>query len=289
MMDPLSSDLKQRILESEVKNWLNVYPAEELYKDPEVKLKTRVEEFNLILKTLSAKLELSGKSILDFGCGFGYFSMASEEPGTAITGIDPDQDQVKIAQQILKNRKGRSFICAAGEALPFKDNSFDRILSFSVLEHVCDLDRVLQEAHRVLKPNGLFYIGVPNYLTFREGHYKIFYLPMMNRLLAKWYLRLLGKNPDFLESIRYLTPLNLRAQLLKSRFYIIEDAVNNGIKRFNNKIDDPSSAGLKGKIARIIRWVHLEWLARFLINRGFFIMNSFIVTKKPEHSTKKDS
>jgi SAM-dependent methyltransferase len=52
-------------------------------------------------------------------------------------------------------------IVARGEQLPFKNNSLDVIISNAVLEHVKDMDRVIKEMERVLKPNGFLYVEIP--------------------------------------------------------------------------------------------------------------------------------
>lgn len=48
-------------------------------------------------------------------------------------------------------------VIGVGEQLPFRDNSFDVVMSYAVLEHVTDPQRCMNEMHRVLKPGGLLY------------------------------------------------------------------------------------------------------------------------------------
>lgn len=52
-------------------------------------------------------------------------------------------------------------VVGVGEELPFADNTFDAVFSFSVLEHVKDPFRCASEIERVLKPNGVIYSSVP--------------------------------------------------------------------------------------------------------------------------------
>lgn len=49
---------------------------------------------------------------------------------------------------------------------PFDDNQFDRIICDSVLEHLDDLFRVMEEIHRILVPDGIVEINVPYYTSF---------------------------------------------------------------------------------------------------------------------------
>lgn len=55
------------------------------------------------------------------------------------------------------------FVCNLNEAMPFKDNSWDELRAYSVLEHIQYrlVPNVLKEWHRVLKPGGLITIVVP--------------------------------------------------------------------------------------------------------------------------------
>jgi SAM-dependent methyltransferase len=59
---------------------------------------------------------------------------------------------------------------ADAAALPFEDNSFDVVICREVIEHVIETDPVLDEAHRVLKDGGYYFISTPNgYNTFPDG------------------------------------------------------------------------------------------------------------------------
>jgi len=53
------------------------------------------------------------------------------------------------------------------EAMPFKTNSIDGIIARGVLEHVVDVDRVVSEIYRVLKPGGKVYSSIP----FMQGYH----------------------------------------------------------------------------------------------------------------------
>ena len=54
-----------------------------------------------------------------------------------------------------------------GHSLPFKDNTFDAVISEAVLEHVHSPNRVVQEIYRVLKPGGYICVAVP----FLQGYH----------------------------------------------------------------------------------------------------------------------
>lgn len=76
--------------------------------------------------------------------------------------------------------------------LPFADESFDVVLSNHVIEHVGD-ERAqrahLAELHRVLRPDGVGYLAVPNRWMLVEPHYKLAFLSWLPRAWRTPYLR----------------------------------------------------------------------------------------------------
>lgn len=149
---------------------------------------------------------LKGKKLLEVGCGYGLFLALCLKEGIKAEGIEPAKQEfyrftLKLGKEILK-RSGFSqqlIKNAEGENLPYKDNTFDVVTSLYTLEHVQDVKKVLSESTRVLKSGGYLYIVVPNYGSFWEGHYGIFWIPYLPKTLAKLYVRLWGKLPNALE------------------------------------------------------------------------------------------
>ena len=98
---------------------------------------------------------------LDLGCGDGIlteilFDRIGRTP--TLVGIDPDPLETEAA----KNYKFYARIhTAGGAAIPEPDCTFDYAISNSVLEHIPDLEPVIAELHRVLKPGGKFFFTVP--------------------------------------------------------------------------------------------------------------------------------
>lgn len=145
--------------------------------------------------------KFKNKKILDIGCGTGGFVAASNLKGARAVGIEPDKKAIEICR--LKKCK---VIKSTAENLPFKDNQFDIIHCHTVLEHVKNIEKSILEMVRVIKKNGIIYIKCPNYLTFYEGHYKIFWLPLFPKFLAKLYLKIRKRPTEFIDSINYVTP-----------------------------------------------------------------------------------
>jgi SAM-dependent methyltransferase len=94
--------------------------------------------------------------ILDLGCGFGEFSGVAF--GRMEMGVDINGDELARA---LKGGKYKSVSWADARELPFGNGEFSTVISNSVLEHIENVERVLDEVHRVLRKGGKFVFTVP--------------------------------------------------------------------------------------------------------------------------------
>lgn len=103
------------------------------------------------------KIKSQGKAALEVGCGGGILSEEIARMGFNITGIDPSHHSLQIAAEHAQASGLRiDYEQATGEALPYRDNSFDFVFCFDVLEHVRDAPKVISEISRVLKVGGVF-------------------------------------------------------------------------------------------------------------------------------------
>lgn len=84
----------------------------------------------------------AGGVMLDLGCGRGEFRQICAHTGMEYVGIDYQSDEATLLGD--------------AHALPFRDESFDFVISFAVLEHLRSPLVAMREAVRVLKPGGLF-------------------------------------------------------------------------------------------------------------------------------------
>jgi ubiquinone biosynthesis O-methyltransferase len=104
-----------------------------------------------------------GKAVLDLGCGGGFMAVALRARGAAITGIDPSEAAIGAARRHAEaNGLEIDYRVGSGEALPFANGVFDVVVCVDVLEHVEDLERVLFEIRRVLRPSGVFLFDTIN-------------------------------------------------------------------------------------------------------------------------------
>jgi SAM-dependent methyltransferase len=108
-------------------------------------------------------LSLAGKDVFDLGCGYGGRSVRYAELGArTITGLEPIPQHCAEAREFANQRGIKAtFVLGFAESLPFPANSFDCIVSYDVLEHVCDPEQSLKECLRVLRSEGSLYAVFP--------------------------------------------------------------------------------------------------------------------------------
>jgi len=97
-----------------------------------------------------------GESVLDIGSGPGFLTTALAEatgPSGKVVGVDISKQMVDRAAS-KSTQPWLSYEVADATALPFKDESFDVVVSAQVAEYVPDIDAFCSEVFRVLKPSG---------------------------------------------------------------------------------------------------------------------------------------
>ncbi len=95
-------------------------------------------------------------AVLDIGCGTGRFAIALAKKCRNVTGVDFSSEMLAIAKEKSKNIKNIKYLkLDASQKLPFKNNSFDKILCTLVVVHIKNLQKFLAEMHRVLKKGGI--------------------------------------------------------------------------------------------------------------------------------------
>ena len=115
------------------------------------------------LKWFDRQIDWQGKAVLDLGCAGGFMAEAMAQRGARVTGIDPAAKAIAAARAhaSAQGLPIRYDICV-GEALPYAGGSFDAVVCVDVLEHVADLNKVLAEVARTLRPGGLFLFDTIN-------------------------------------------------------------------------------------------------------------------------------
>jgi 2-polyprenyl-6-hydroxyphenyl methylase / 3-demethylubiquinone-9 3-methyltransferase len=108
-------------------------------------------------------LDPAGKVIIDIGCGGGLMAEEIARLGAAVTGIDPSAASIATARaHAAASALAIDYRVGSGEHLPADDACADAVYCVDVLEHVADLDAVIGETARVLKPGGLYLFDTIN-------------------------------------------------------------------------------------------------------------------------------
>ncbi|WP_420264345.1 class I SAM-dependent methyltransferase [Candidatus Magnetominusculus dajiuhuensis] len=248
------------------------------------------EQLDLIKEFYAESLQ--NKRLLEIGSGYGMFLLVAHElEGANVYGIEPAHDEYMsfhIARRILESRgmDAECIVDAVGENIPFESNYFDIVYSSNVLEHVNNPPLVLQEAYRVLKPGGIMIFVVPNFNSFWEGHYSIPWLPIFNLLpLGRLYVRVLGRDPAFLDTLQFVTPAKMDKWLsFKGEAPVILSNGKDLWARRMRSADFSSWGGLSvlKKIVAALKKLHLTELtikAGYMMNIHTPIV---LVVRKPE-------
>lgn len=122
-----------------------------------------------------AREALTGKDVLDFGCGGGELSFfAAKQGASSVTGFEVSRDQYAIAvenrQRVDVDPKPDFVHGEELDSIPFDEKRFDLVLCFDVLEHILDYAPIIREWRRVLRPGGRVFIWwVPYFHPY--GHH----------------------------------------------------------------------------------------------------------------------
>lgn len=129
-----------------------------------------------------------GRKVLDIGCGTGSFSAFLQEKGIDAYGIDVDTKLVQIA--FTKN-----ILVSDVHTLPFKDETFDAVVAFDVIEHLQNQKTAIQNMLSKTKPGGKIILLTNNRLFPFDTDTKLFFINYLPKSLATTYLRFRRKNP----------------------------------------------------------------------------------------------
>lgn len=178
------------------------------------------------LRWFDRQIEWQGKAVLDLGCAGGFMAEALARRGTDVTGIDPAAEAIDAARAHAREGKLRiGYDVGVGEALPYDDASFDAVVCVDVLEHVADLNKVLSEVARTLRPGGLFLFDTINRNPLAR---------LATITIAEDVLRLLPRGTHDPEM--FIKPAELRTAMIGAG--LVPGAVTGlGPRRINHRFD----------------------------------------------------
>lgn len=125
----------------------------------------------------------AGQHVLEIGIGQGTDMMQFAQAGAICHGVDITENHLKLTalNATLRGIKVDLHEIDATR-LPFADNSIDCVYSFGVLHHIPEIDRVVSEIHRVLKPGGRLMIA----LYYKWSAFHLFWKLLANGLRNGW-------------------------------------------------------------------------------------------------------
>jgi ubiquinone/menaquinone biosynthesis C-methylase UbiE len=155
---------------------------------------------NVITSKLSQYLNLGYSDLIDLGCGDGLMTLGvSRSVVGSVTGIDITTafhgviEKAKATLQLTDFPATLRFMkIEPNKPLPFANNHFDGGYSWSVFEHISDVDFALAELYRVLKPNGVFFLQIEPFYHSPFGSH-------LQRLINEPWAHLLADEKTYLK------------------------------------------------------------------------------------------
>lgn len=203
--------------------------------------------------------EASSSRVLDLGSGMGGFAVAlvrSEAERTSPQPYDPTRQKshptiamdYNFAYCEIARMRARRYhldlpaLVAAGEHLPFADDSFGILTCWDVVEHVQNPVKLFAEIARVLTPDGRAFVTVINRLALVDPHYHLRFVNWLPRPLGEKYVAWRRRTKA--------TPLRDRQQLSQMHYFTFTEAVNLGVQ-FGLRVQDLNA--LRSRFNRLPR------------------------------------
>jgi len=130
--------------------WVDVLLSEEQYKQDE-------EKFKHMLQIIEGLCPLKGK-VLDIGCSIGLFLKIAKETGWDGIGLELGERAIRYAREKFRLDVRQQTL----EQASFKDEYFDAVTLFGVLEHMPRPSWTLDQVYKSLREGGVLAIEVPN-------------------------------------------------------------------------------------------------------------------------------
>ncbi len=215
--------MNSRIEEKMIEYYTKYYRDDCCLKDWKKRVDVRLHEEDRDYKEMIDLQQMLSLNFLKqkhciIGAGTGGLLVALKEKFDCdVYGVEPSAEEFDIIKERceLLGVDKDNFKMEGGENLSFDSNQFDVVHCFTVLEHVQDVDRVISEMIRVVKPGGTVYINTPNYRFPYERHYKIPFPTFLPKVFGYIFLILLGKSPKFLKTINFITEKGINKILIK--------------------------------------------------------------------------
>ena len=165
------------------RDWIELLRlARRRFYSPDDYWRFQVFQGEMILDYLTKQgIHLQGLEVLDLGCGNGGYSAVLERAGAHVVSLDFKKSKGEVPKR---------FVLADAQAIPAVSARFPLVFCASLIEHVPDPVKLVQEIRRVLHPDGVAYLSFPPFYSPVGGHqFKPYHL-----LGERLGLRLSGRN-----------------------------------------------------------------------------------------------
>ncbi|MFA6026816.1 MAG: class I SAM-dependent methyltransferase [Ignavibacteriaceae bacterium] len=159
--------------------WKSLYENDYFGNQTEWLIEKREKELNDRFLRLKQKAKNNIRTFLDIGCGEGKTLCKAKSHGWEAWGVDVADNRNKEAEHESINFKIGTLL-----EMNFPNDYFDCIYCDSVLEHVINPAEYLKEIYRILKKDGVVYIGVPNEESFFNDIKKIIFYFLKKKHIA---------------------------------------------------------------------------------------------------------
>ncbi len=132
--------------------------------DPTSEFRPLHEINPLRLEWINARVPLSGKNVIDIGCGGGILSESMARKGAKVTGIDLSKKALKVADlhSLESGVEVRYKLIAAEEMAAEEAGQYDVVTCMEMLEHVPDPAAIVRAAATLVKPGGQVFFSTIN-------------------------------------------------------------------------------------------------------------------------------
>ncbi len=160
--------------------------------------------------------DIKNSIILNIGCGYGWFELnCIKRNADRIYGIEISEKDLWTAKNNISNEKVVFQVGTAIE-IPYKNNFFDTITSWEVIEHIPQNteQKMFREVNRVLKDNGVFYLSTP---------FKNFFSNMFD---PAWYFGHRHYSIEFIKKLAEENGFKIEKLVTKGGFWVIFGTIN---------------------------------------------------------------
>ena len=121
-----------------------------------------------VYRVVKERIDVTGRRVLDIGCGTGRLAEALVSDGARVWGVDASSEMLVVAKR--KGLRGAAFRVARAEKLPFRAAWFERAFMW-LSAHLVDRPRAFEESRRVLTHGGALAV-----VTFDPSHFDGYWL-----------------------------------------------------------------------------------------------------------------